>query len=119
VKQSTVSQTNIIINCKRIVLYRFLLRTAVSPGTGALSWDMDSEYIYFGDSEGTILHVYSTSSLLDTDSDTGVLAPLKSFPAFSNGGVSSVCAADEGFLGRGTPCPCWPAARKATFGNEN
>ena len=59
-----------------------------------LSCDLDSEYLYFGESNG-MLYVYSNCA--------GTIEPLQTFKAFSNngGGISAICAAGTGSMGTG------------------
>jgi hypothetical protein len=67
-----------------------------------LSCDVDARYAYFGSAEGMVW-IYSLADIfLNEDSSTTPHKPqpLKSFSAFTNGGVSAICAAGEGTMGR-------------------
>ena len=77
-----------------------------------LSTHVDSKYLYVGTQEGFVW-VYSLKQfvlLLQEDDDkedeasssSSVIVPLKSFQAFSNGGVSAICASGKGTMGRGS-----------------
>jgi len=68
-----------------------------------LCCDADKDYVYFGTTSGTVL-IYSVDQILNSDSGSSTAAevePLKTFTSFSNAGVSRICAAGEGIMGRG------------------
>jgi WD40 repeat protein len=71
-----------------------------------LSCDVDDDYIYFGSAQGVVF-IYSLKQVVvrmdggQQERDVEALEPLKSFSAFPKEGVSSICAAGEGIMGRG------------------
>jgi WD40 repeat protein len=64
-----------------------------------LSTDVDSDYLFIGSEQGMVW-VYSLEHLLSEPKEDECV-PLKSFKAFPNGGVSAICAAGPGTMGRG------------------
>ena len=77
-----------------------------------LSCNADDSFVYFGTARGIVL-VYAIDSIM---ADSSTLLPLRIIPAFANGGVSSICVAGEGVMGKGRPTPTVALVTGSTLG---
>lgn len=77
-----------------------------------LSCDADDDFVYVGTSLGFVF-VYAVDKILDNKNK---IPPIKTFSAFTNAGVSSICAAGEGVMGKGRPTPTLALVTGSTLG---
>jgi len=78
-------------------------RIPIEDDDTILSFSLDSEYLYFGTAQGMV-YVCSLATFLSFEKYPieKTLEPLKSYSVCPNGGVSALCAAGPGVMGRGT-----------------